>query len=178
MLFRPEKRTAARLKYDTNADFFMADSAIECYPTHLQVDDFYVRVLTLKEPTGQSWPLILKQLYEIEASFHVVTEWHPRDNAAARKKIQSARRHFHNSKTSLMSQIKADGSPRAADVLVDDSKEKILDFVVGDKDFWVVEGVQNFCYVKPAKQGSNTNLTLITAAGNVYSLLLTEIGDA
>ena len=67
---------------------------------------------------------------------------------------------------------------RFTSLIVLPANEKILDFVVGDKDFWVVEGVQNFCYVKPAKQGSSTNLTLITAAGNVYSLLLTEIGDA
>ena len=51
------------------------------------------------------------------------------------------------------------------------ANERILDFVVGDKDFWIVEGVQNFCYVKPAKQNSSTNVTLITAAGNVYSLV-------
>lgn len=56
--------------------------------------------------------------------------------------------------------------------------EKILDFVVGDKDFWVVEGVQNFCYIKPAKPNSSTNVTLITAAGNVYSLLLNEASDS
>lgn len=67
---------------------------------------------------------------------------------------------------------------RFTSLIVLPANEKILDFVVGDKDFWVVEGVQNFCYVKPAKQGTSTNLTLITAAGNVYSLLLTEIGDA
>src|SRR5215471_14711319 len=66
---------------------------------------------------------------------------------------------------------------RFTSLIVLPANEKILDFVVGDKDFWIVEGVQNFCYVKPAKQGSSTNLTLITAAGNVYSLLLTEIGD-
>jgi type IV secretion system protein VirB9 len=57
------------------------------------------------------------------------------------------------------------------------ANERILDFVVGDKDFWIVEGVQNFCYVKPAKQNSSTNVTLITAAGNVYSLLLNEVGE-
>src|SRR6266446_10491481 len=50
--------------------------------------------------------------------------------------------------------------------------EKILDFVTGDKDFWVVEGTQNFCYIKPAKQGSSTNVTLITAAGNLYPSLV------
>ena len=42
------------------------------------------------------------------------------------------------------------------------ANERILDFVVGDKDFWIVEGVQNFCYVKPAKQNSSTNVTLMT----------------
>src|SRR5260370_37376611 len=104
----------------------MVDSAIECYPQHLLIDDYYVRILTLREATAQSWTVILKQLYEVEANYHVVSEWRARDNTEARKKIQSARRHFHNSKTSLMSQIKADGSPHAADVLVDDSKESLV----------------------------------------------------
>lgn len=54
--------------------------------------------------------------------------------------------------------------------------EKILDFVVGDKDFWVVEGADNMAYVKPAKEGAATNVQLITAAGNAYSLLVTEVG--
>src|SRR5947208_2610534 len=29
--------------------------------------------------------------------------------------------------------------------------EKILDFSCGDREFWVVEGSDNFAYVKPAK---------------------------
>ena len=29
--------------------------------------------------------------------------------------------------------------------------EEILDFVCGDKDFWVISGAQNLAYVKPAK---------------------------
>lgn len=32
--------------------------------------------------------------------------------------------------------------------------EDILDIICGDKDFWVVSGVQNFAYVKPAKAGA------------------------
>src|ERR1700686_4351514 len=55
--------------------------------------------------------------------------------------------------------------------------EKILDFVTGDKDFWVVEGTQNFCYIKPAKQGISTDVTLITAAGNGDSFLVKEVGE-
>ena len=52
--------------------------------------------------------------------------------------------------------------------------EEILDFVCGDKDFWVISGAQNLAYVKPAKAGVSTNLNLITAAGHIYSFLLTE----
>src|SRR5262245_16897800 len=52
--------------------------------------------------------------------------------------------------------------------------EEILDFVCGDKDFWIVSGAQNLAYVKPAKAGAVTNLNLVTASGRVYSFLLTE----
>src|SRR5712671_1081835 len=53
-------------------------------------------------------------------------------------------------------------------------QEQILDFVCGDKEFWIVSGAQNLAYVKPAKAGASTNLNLVTASGNVYSFLLTE----
>jgi type IV secretion system protein VirB9 len=55
--------------------------------------------------------------------------------------------------------------------------EQILEFICGDKEFWVVNGAQNFAFIKPAKAGSETNLNLITAAGNVYSFVLREVGD-
>src|SRR5438874_10547060 len=58
---------------------------------------------------------------------------------------------------------------RYTTLIVLPQSEKILDFVTGDKDFWIVEGTQNFCYIKPAKQGGSTDVTLITAAGTVYS---------
>ena len=53
--------------------------------------------------------------------------------------------------------------------------EQILDFVCGDKDFWIVNGNQNLAYVKPAKAGARTDLDLVTASGTVYSFLLTEM---
>jgi type IV secretion system protein VirB9 len=55
--------------------------------------------------------------------------------------------------------------------------ERILDFICGDKEFWIVNGNENLAYVKPAKAGAQTNLNLVTASGNVYSFLLTEISD-
>jgi type IV secretory pathway VirB9-like protein len=53
-------------------------------------------------------------------------------------------------------------------------QEEILDFVCGDKEFWIVSGGQNLAYVKPAKAGATTNLNLVTASGHVYSFVLTE----
>jgi type IV secretory pathway VirB9-like protein len=67
---------------------------------------------------------------------------------------------------------------RFTTLLVLPKQEQILDFTCGDKEFWVVNGTQNFAYVKPAKTGSRTNLNLITASGNVYSFILTEISES
>jgi type IV secretory pathway VirB9-like protein len=60
-------------------------------------------------------------------------------------------------------------------VLPDD--EEILDFTTGDKDFWIINGAHNLCYVHPAQAGIRSNLNLITASGHVYSFLLTEISN-
>src|SRR6266404_7979887 len=62
-------------------------------------------------------------------------------------------------------------------VLPDD--EEILDFTTGDREFWIINGSHNLCYVHPAQAGIRSNLNLITATGHVYSFLLTEIsGEA
>ena len=55
--------------------------------------------------------------------------------------------------------------------------EEILDFTTGDKDFWIVNGVHNLCFIHPAQVGISTDLNLITANGHVYSFLLTEISN-
>jgi len=55
--------------------------------------------------------------------------------------------------------------------------EKILDFVCGDRDMWIVNGNLNIGYVKPAKEGSMTNLNLITANGNIYTFVLVEVSN-
>jgi len=60
-------------------------------------------------------------------------------------------------------------------VLPDD--EEILDFTTGDKEFWIINGSHNLCYVHPAQAGIRSNLNLITAAGHVYSFVLTEISN-
>ena len=53
--------------------------------------------------------------------------------------------------------------------------EKIMEAATGDKDFWVVDVVGNFCFVHPAKPGISSNLNLITDKGNIYSFTLQDV---
>jgi type IV secretion/conjugal transfer VirB4 family ATPase len=120
--FDPQKIALARLKYDTFLDYYLCESHLECHRGFLRLDDYYVKVLTLKEPSAQSFPLIFERLLEVQANFHVVTEWKKEDSGTMRRTIQAKRRHFHNTKHSFVSQVNLNDAP-AHDVLVDDSKE-------------------------------------------------------
>jgi type IV secretory pathway VirB9-like protein len=53
--------------------------------------------------------------------------------------------------------------------------EKIMEAATGDKDFWIVDVVGNFCFVHPAKAGISSNLNLITDKGNIYSFTLQDV---
>jgi type IV secretory pathway VirB9-like protein len=66
---------------------------------------------------------------------------------------------------------------RFSTLIVLPDNEEILDFTTGDKEFWIVNGARNLCYIHPAQAGIRTNLNLITASGNVYSFLLTEVSS-
>ena len=48
--------------------------------------------------------------------------------------------------------------------------EKIMEAATGDKDFWIVDVVGNFCFVHPAKAGISSNLNLITDKGTHLQL--------
>src|SRR6202022_1163782 len=118
----PHKRNLANLKHDTFLDYYLSESHLECHRGHLRLDDYYVKVLTLKEPSAQSFPLIFRRLLEIRANYHVVTEWKKEDSGKTRRAIQAKRRHFHNTKRSFFSQVNLnDTVPQ--DVLLDDWKE-------------------------------------------------------
>ena len=119
--FTPEKVELARLSHDTFLDYYLPESHLECHRGYLRLDDYHVKVLTLKEPSAQSFPLIFKNLLEVGANYYVVTEWKKEDSGKTRRAIQAKRRHFHNTKRSFFSQVNInDAAPQ--DVLVDDSK--------------------------------------------------------
>jgi hypothetical protein len=79
-----------------------------------------------------------------------------------------ATREVHYSSRSI---VQVNTRLRFTTMIVLPEKEEILDFVCGDKDFWIVSGGQNLAYVKPAKAGATTNLNLVTSTGSIYSFL-------
>ena len=53
--------------------------------------------------------------------------------------------------------------------------EKIMEVATGDKDFWIIDTVGNYCFLHPAKEGIHSNLNLITDKGSVYSFTLDDV---
>jgi type IV secretory pathway VirB9-like protein len=66
---------------------------------------------------------------------------------------------------------------RFSTLIVLPANEEILDYTTGDKDYWIINGVHNLCYLKPAAKGISTDLNLVTASGHIYSFLLKEISS-
>jgi len=116
--FAPYKLHSA-LKYDLYLDYFACDSAIECFRDHLRVDDYFVQVLTLKEPPAQTFAHILQATEQIPCNFVIANEWSRESNLAVRREINSKRRHFHNSKASLMNYV-SDRPLNPQEILIDD----------------------------------------------------------
>jgi type IV secretion system protein VirB9 len=56
---------------------------------------------------------------------------------------------------------------------------KIMQVATGDKDFWIIDTVGNYCFLHPAQANIHSNLNLITDKGNIYSFTLddTESSD-
>ena len=122
--FSPLKIENARLKHDTFLDYYLCESHLECHRGFLRVDDFYVKVLTLKEPSAHSFPLIFKRLLEVEANYFICTEWKKQEPLKSRSFIHSRRRHFHNTKRSVSSYVTTSDQPQQnEDILIDESKE-------------------------------------------------------
>src|SRR5215467_8535932 len=51
--------------------------------------------------------------------------------------------------------LKIKAKVRYTTLIVLPKNEQILDFTCGDKEYWIINGTQNFAYIKPAKPGSH-----------------------
>ncbi len=127
--YTPYKADSGRLKYDTFLDYFACDEALECHRDHLRLDENYVKLLTLKEPPGQTFANLLKGLQEIPSNFVIASEWVREGNYAMRKKIRTARRHHHNAKYSMTNYVLTQHDrvpPAPSQMLMDDAAEALV----------------------------------------------------
>ena len=53
-------------------------------------------------------------------------------------------------------------------------RETILDFIVGDSEYWHLSGAANLAFLKPIAEGVNTNVALVCESGRIYSFLVVE----
>jgi type IV secretory pathway VirB9-like protein len=106
------------------------------------------------------------------AAKHTRQKPHPANSAAAPAEAEPGAKVIHYGEKDV---VKLNTKVRFTTLIVLPQHEKILDFTCGDKEFWIVNGNQNFAYVKPAKEGTMTNLNLITSAGTIYSFILVEV---
>lgn len=116
--FKPDKDID--LQYDEAIDYQACGSTLECYRDHLRLDDHVVQVLTLKDAPSRTFANVLSNLHSLPSNCIIVTEWRAPTAEQLRRIIRSKRRHFHNSKASLVNYVNT--TPAGVhDVLVDDS---------------------------------------------------------
>ena len=116
----PDKLKHDRLKYDVLADKYLVGSAIEANRDHLVIDGFHMRILTLREEPSQSWPLVLQELYQVPATYHIATEWRTVEHRQAIDYIEGMRSHFHKTKRGL-------STSNTGDRLQDETKVEFVD---------------------------------------------------
>ena len=66
---------------------------------------------------------------------------------------------------------------RHTTVLVLPPGENILDFVVGDSEYWHLTGSAHLAYLKPLDEKVQTNVALVCESGTIYSFLVKEAPD-
>ena len=119
-----KKADAVRLQRNRHVDFQAVDSELQCNRNHLRLGEAFVKVLTLKEPPAHSFAHILREMTEVSTDLVVVSEWRPWESSRAIAEIRSKRRHFHNTKVGLSTQIGKE-RPHEREMLFDDSKEAL-----------------------------------------------------
>ena len=104
---------------ETYLDYFIADSPVDCHRDHLMVGSRQVKVLSMKEPPGQTFAHILGDLLGVPGEFIACLEWQRAGQDRMRRDIQSRRRHFFNKRVSLINYVSPEA--KAEEMLVDES---------------------------------------------------------
>lgn len=119
------KADGVRLAYPNFVDYQACGSALECHRDYLRLDDWYVQVLTLKEPPARTFANMLRGLLDIPSNYLIASEWKRQSPLDVRRFIQSKRRHFHNSKASFLNYLHST-QPAAQETLIDDGAAALV----------------------------------------------------
>jgi type IV secretion system protein TrbE len=112
--FSPATLTDGGVPIDTHLDYFIADSHVEQFHTHLLVQDARVQVLSMKHPPRQTHAHTLQKLYAVPAEFLACLELKPIPDDVTRRDLNVRRRHFWSKRIS------------AAGLLLNDAKDESL----------------------------------------------------
>jgi type IV secretion/conjugal transfer VirB4 family ATPase len=117
--FAPHKAEGPALGYDQFVDYQACDSTLECHRDYLQLDDYYIKVLTLKEPPPHTSAHLFRGIESLPGNVIVVNEWKREADGLVRSTIRSRKRHFHNSKASFLNYLSQE-APKPGEVLIDE----------------------------------------------------------
>ena len=119
-----KKADAVGLQRNRHVDFQAVDSELTCHRNHLRLGEAFVKILTIKEPPAHSFAHILRNLTEVSTDLVVASEWQPWETSRGIAEIRSKRRHFHNTKVGISTQMGKE-RPHEREMLYDDSKEAL-----------------------------------------------------
>jgi type IV secretion system protein VirB4 len=122
--YDPAIAEAASLTHDAHLDFFVADSSLECFRTHLEVGETRVKVLTMQEPPSTTFAHVLEDLYTVPGEFIGCLEWQRLGNDRVRRDLQTRRRHHHNRRVSMVNYLSSETRPE--EMLVDESAGAVV----------------------------------------------------
>ncbi len=115
----PAKAAQVRLRYDTHVDYFTADATVECERDALAIDGHRVKVLVMKELPSHTFAAVLADLLRVPSRCVVCLEWARLPVERIRRELHTRRRHFFNTKVSLLNYLHSDTRPE--EMLTDDS---------------------------------------------------------
>lgn len=124
--YSPFKTESVRLKYNSFVDYQLCGSSLECHRNFLRLDDYFVQVLTMKEPPVRTFAQMTRGLAEIPSNYVITSEWKRESTLKMRQLIRSKRRHFHNSKASLLNYLNTGKQGGTPDILIDDSAVALI----------------------------------------------------
>jgi type IV secretion system protein VirB4 len=75
-------------------DYTTLDSQVDIHPDHLQVNDYVVKTVGLKNLPASTQPNLLQELLTIPCDLIVCSEWKPQSNLRMRRLIHSKQRSF------------------------------------------------------------------------------------